>query len=341
MAYYSFYSTTSTEPNKLQDRMSATSAPADFSYEPRRQYPSYLGYDRIPRPHKPSLGTLNERLSVSSNNSGHIRDSGILAPLIAGADYLLQFRDDHGQIFSSPTAKPRTSVRPVSILLPYSEDIPPMKEEEVAHMPWVAFIAVADQLGGRYRPRSGSPAAYGGFSDIWQCDAIFSCSTAVVAVKKLRAVRIPQGSDKSQTSKRLLKRLKRELKVWMRLKHPNIAPLLGFTFNQEIAIISPWFTRGNLSEYLAKHPEADRMKLIEGVAAGLGYLHSSTPTIIHGDIKPEKDNVLIDKEESPRITDFGLSKIVEEDHALSSLRSASLRDAGNSRWIAPELLLEE
>ncbi|KIO20915.1 hypothetical protein M407DRAFT_45060, partial [Tulasnella calospora MUT 4182] len=134
-------------------------------------------------------------------------------------------------------------------------------------------------------------------------------------------------------------RLKTELTIWMRLQHPNIAPLLGFTFHEEIAIISPWFSRGNLSDYLAKRPETNRMSLIEGVATGLAYLHFSTPPIIHGDIKP--DNVLIDQKECPRITDFGLSKIVEEEDALSSLRSASLRDAGNTRWIAPELLLEE
>ncbi|KAG8915265.1 hypothetical protein FRC00_006047 [Tulasnella sp. 408] len=215
-----------------------------------------------------------------------------------------------------------------------------MKEEEVADMRWVGFITVADQRGGHYRPRSSSPTAYGGFSDIWQCDALFFGDlNAVVAVKKLRAVKLPQGLDKSQTSKRLLKRLKRELKIWMRVQHPNIAPLLGFTFDEEIAIISPWFGHGNLSDYLTEHPEANRMSLIQGVAAGLAYLHSSIPLIIHGDIKP--DNVLIDQLERPRITDFGLSKIVEEEPSLTSLRSASLRDAGNTRWIAPELLLEE
>lgn len=222
----------------------------------------------------------------------------------------------------------------------YSEDIPPMKDEDVRDMRWVGFVTLVDHQGGQYRSRSSAPTAFGGFSDIWQCDTrFFDGSTAVVAVKKLRAVKLPPGLDKSQTSKKLLGRLKKELRVWMRLRHRNVAPLLGFTFDEEIAIISPWFGHGNVSDYLAAHPEADRMKLVQGVAAGLEHLHSSSPVVVHGDMKP--DNVLIDQLGCPRIIDFGLSKIVEEDPSLSSFRSASLREAGNARWIAPELLLEE
>ncbi|KAG8975428.1 hypothetical protein FRC05_005758 [Tulasnella sp. 425] len=173
----------------------------------------------------------------------------------------------------------------------HSEDIPPMGEEEVGDMRWVEFLTLVDQNGGQYRPRSSTPAAYGGFSDIWQCDAVFSDDEdGVVAVKKLRAVKLPPGLDDSQTTKKLLGRLTKELRVWMRLQHPNVAPF-----------------RGNVSNYLEAHPEADRMKLAQGVATGLEYLHSSSPVVVHGDMKP----------------------------------STSLREAGNARWIAPELLLEE
>ena len=59
--------------------------------------------------------------------------------------------------------------------------------------------------------------------------------------------------------------------------------------------------------YLEEHPETSRHRLILGVAEGLGYLHSMfamwlcilatqfqkdhTPEIIHGDIKPARENV--------------------------------------------------
>lgn len=48
----------------------------------------------------------------------------------------------------------------------------------------------------------------------------------------------------------------------MHLNHPNIAPLLGFNFADEIAIISPWFGNGNIADYLTVHPEADKVELV-------------------------------------------------------------------------------
>ncbi|KIO27571.1 hypothetical protein M407DRAFT_232670 [Tulasnella calospora MUT 4182] len=125
----------------------------------------------------------------------------------------------------------------------------------------------------------------------------------------------------------------------MRLQHPNVAPLIGFTFDGEVAIISPWFSHGNILDYLNERPEVDRGKLLQGVADGVLYLHSSNPVIVHGDLKP--DNVLIDQCGIPRIIDFGLSKLLEEEPHLSPALSTSLREAGNARWVAPELLLEE
>lgn len=65
-------------------------------------------------------------------------------------------------------------------ITPYSEDIPPMEEEAVGDMRWVKFVTLVDRKGGQYRQRSSAPAAYGGFSDIWQCDGIFSGGGSVV-----------------------------------------------------------------------------------------------------------------------------------------------------------------
>lgn len=65
-------------------------------------------------------------------------------------------------------------------ITPYSEDIPPMVEEAVGDMRWVKFVTLVDRKGGQYRQRSSAPAAYGGFSDIWQCDSIFSGGESVV-----------------------------------------------------------------------------------------------------------------------------------------------------------------
>ncbi|KAG8949019.1 hypothetical protein FRC04_009093 [Tulasnella sp. 424] len=79
------------------------------------------------------------------------------------------------------------------------------------------------------------------------------------------------------------------------------------------------------------------------VAQGLAYLHCLDPPVVHGDLKP--DNVLVTKTGSAVIIDFGLSLIMEHGTesavpAPSTTASTSLQDAGNPRWMAPELFMQ-
>jgi serine/threonine protein kinase len=45
------------------------------------------------------------------------------------------------------------------------------------------------------------------------------------------------------------------------------------------------------------------------VAQGLAHLHKCNPTIVHLDIKPQ--NILLDKDYTPKLADFGLAKIID------------------------------
>jgi len=54
----------------------------------------------------------------------------------------------------------------------------------------------------------------------------------------------------------------------------------------------------------------ERYDIIRGIARGIFYLHElSRLKVIHRDLKPS--NVLLDENMVPKISDFGLARIVE------------------------------
>ena len=49
--------------------------------------------------------------------------------------------------------------------------------------------------------------------------------------------------------------------MWKRSVHPNIVPLLGITPNS-LQLISGWMPGGDLKDYIKKHSDADRVRLV-------------------------------------------------------------------------------
>ncbi|KAG2138078.1 kinase-like domain-containing protein [Suillus bovinus] len=192
----------------------------------------------------------------------------------------------------------------------------------------------------KYITKDGDyPIARGGFGEIWKCTLNIDRNSVKVAVK---ALQVYIDDQRGEAKAKKIKRIKRELRICANLKHANILPIYGYThgFGPFIALVSPWAENGNLSDYLKREGEVltlvRRFQLLRDIMAGLQYLHANS--VIHGDFNGP--NVLIRGDGTACVADFGLS-LMYSDVISPSKASWTSTLKGNTRWMAPELLVLE
>ncbi|KIM20542.1 hypothetical protein M408DRAFT_81867, partial [Serendipita vermifera MAFF 305830] len=158
-----------------------------------------------------------------------------------------------------------------------------------------------------------------------------------VAVKRLRIRKTNKIEAYWEESNE--RRLRREMHVWSALRHPNISEFLGFItgFGDYPAMISIWYQRGTVSEYLDRvaPPVNERLGLVLGISYGLQYLHNLK--IIHGDLKPS--NVLVDDIGAARLCDFGLVRLADWDGPAGMTTTSPY--TGTERYKPPELFISK
>lgn len=121
-----------------------------------------------------------------------------------------------------------------------------------------------------------------------------------------------------------------------RTSHVNVVNLLGFCFErQKRALIYEFMPNGSLDKFIYNERSLEWEKLFEiavGIARGLEYLHRGCNTrILHFDIKPQ--NILLDEDLNPKISDFGLAKLCKVKESHVSMMGAR----GTAGYIAPEV----
>ncbi|KAI3967920.1 hypothetical protein MKX01_027103 [Papaver californicum] len=116
------------------------------------------------------------------------------------------------------------------------------------------------------------------------------------------------------------------------LRHPNLAKLYGCCIEaNQLLLIYEYLPCPCIVQLKLDWPT--RQKICIGIDRGLTYLHGeSRLEIVHRHIKGT--NVLLDKDLNPKISDFGLSKLDEEDDT-----HISTRIAGTRGYMAPEYAL--
>ncbi|KAF9533346.1 hypothetical protein CPB83DRAFT_845111 [Crepidotus variabilis] len=128
-------------------------------------------------------------------------------------------------------------------------------------------------------------------------------------------------------------RFEREVAIWKQLHHDNVMKLYGFVYlDESLYLVSPWMENGTILDFARSNIHVDRPKLLTEIASGLDYLHSKD--IVHGDLRGA--NVLVSKDGTAKLSDFGVSKFLEDcnEKPLSS-------SVTSIRWAAPEVLRDD
>jgi serine/threonine protein kinase len=108
------------------------------------------------------------------------------------------------------------------------------------------------------------------------------------------------------TDPRYSSTFKREIKIWSRLKHPNILPLIdSFSGDGYMIAVSILAEKGNLHSFISnneKISEVEAQKVFKQIICAVHYLHEEE-RIVHLDIKLE--NILLRKNFKVYLCDFG------------------------------------
>ncbi|KAF5324648.1 hypothetical protein D9611_004380 [Ephemerocybe angulata] len=205
-------------------------------------------------------------------------------------------------------------------------DIPQEQNESFRKGLWelrskTAKLPPLTDLTGQVELESRHPEFKGTYNDVY---------LGTWLDKEKVAVRFPRTLSDSAV---VHKKFQQEVSMWRTFDHPNVLPLYGIVYiGKHLYSVSPWMSHGTAIGYVQKYPEANQLKLLSEISEGLAYLHAKD--IVHGDLRGA--NVLISEDGVARLSDFGLSKFLEDCN--KGLTSAS---SINPRWFAPEILKEK
>ncbi|MBI2398686.1 MAG: protein kinase [Xanthomonadales bacterium] len=163
----------------------------------------------------------------------------------------------------------------------------------------------------------------GGMGEVWRAHRVEGGFEQVAALKLVRT-----GID----SELLRTRFEQERRILARLEHPAIAHLLdgGLTEDGRPFFAMEFVDGESIDAWAARvRPTADAvLRLFVGICGAVDYAHHNL--IVHRDLKPS--NILIDADGRPKLLDFGIAKLLDEEADGSATQLRALTPA----YAAPE-----
>ncbi|XBI23698.1 hypothetical protein VPH35_048879 [Triticum aestivum] len=167
----------------------------------------------------------------------------------------------------------------------------------------------------------------GGFGDVFKG---LLKNGKIVAVKRLSVMQTSRAKEDFES----------EVKLISNVQHRNLVRLLGCSRKgSECLLVYEYMANSSLDKLLFGERRGtlnwkQRFNIMVGMARGLAYLHQEFHVcIIHRDIK--SSNVLLDDDFQPKIADFGLARLLPDDHS-----HVSTRFAGTLGYTAPEYAIQ-
>ncbi|CAM9162061.1 unnamed protein product [Chrysoparadoxa australica] len=279
--------------------------------------------ERVPMPSGDDT-TSNEKLRRKRHISGE-RDSANTPELSPSASHLHSFPSSQSQSRShsqSGQRSRRSGSGPGHCVINYSD------------------LEMHELIGG------------GGFGQVYKA----RWRGTAVAVKVL----LPAAQ--SGVDEAMINDFRGEVEMLAALRHPNIVMIMAACVDPpHRAIVTELVSRGSLwgvlrdpqiphftpaasgsksNEGARQHVETPpgqwpwqlMLKVAEGCACGMNYLHCNSPPIVHRDLKSA--NLLLDDSCNPKICDFGLARLKAYTNSMTG-------NCGTVQWMAPEVLANQ
>lgn len=148
------------------------------------------------------------------------------------------------------------------------------------------------------------------------------------AIKLLRWTRSPEASARFSAERRILSGL----------SHPNIARLLdgGESETGRPYLVMEYVEGKPLDDFCEERglTAPERIRLFRDVCSAVQYAHGRL--VVHRDLKPE--NILVDLQGTPRLLDFGIAKLLEDDEGV---RTRTGRRLMSPPYASPEQIRGE